>query len=107
MTLRGACRGRRKPSSTRPRRFRSSSDRWFDMATRSDVLRLIGSRSPSARFALVVGQARGTRSLTDRRPWTYLLGEDWPTGVPLPASEGEALSLPPFGRGLALLANAV
>jgi phage portal protein BeeE len=78
------------------------------MATRADVRRLIGSRAPNSRMALSASASRGLGAgLTSRRPWTYLLGETWPSGTPLPATECEALGFPPFGRGLALLANAV
>jgi HK97 family phage portal protein len=45
--------------------------------------------------------------MRSRRDYAVLLGETWPSNTPEPASEGDAMSLPPFGRGVALLANAV
>lgn len=44
--------------------------------------------------------------LATAREWAFLTGGEYPTG-PTPAGEAEAMSLPPFGRGVALLANAV
>ena len=43
--------------------------------------------------------------LRPRSDWTFLVGGDYPTS-PLPATESAALGWPPFGRGVALLANA-
>lgn len=63
------------------------------------------SRASALRRAGVAPYGR-TRGLSPRSDWSWLTGEPWPT-KPLPATEGEALGLPPFGRGLALLANAV
>lgn len=51
--------------------------------------------------------ASGTGSgLRSRSDWTFLMGGDYPTS-PLPATEHMAMGLPPFGRGVALIANAV
>lgn len=55
-------------------------------------------------------QARrlGGARLWHRSAWSWLFAD--PTAVwpePLPATEDEALAIPPFGRGVALLANAV
>ena len=44
--------------------------------------------------------------LSPRTDWTFLMGGDYPAS-PLPATESSAMGLPPFGRGVALLANAV
>jgi len=78
------------------------------MANRADVRRkLAGSR---ARAGLTrIGGARSTGGVTPRAAWAPLLvGETTPTTqAPPAATEGDALGLPPFGRGLALLANAV
>lgn len=52
----------------------------------------------------------GTNRIWDRRAWSWLLAVDPAAATtidPAPASEMEALALPPFGRGVALLANAV
>ena len=51
----------------------------------------------------IYSQGAGLRSRTD---WTFLLGGDYPA-TPVPATESAAMGLPPFGRGVALLANAV
>jgi HK97 family phage portal protein len=45
-------------------------------------------------------------SLDPRYYWSYLLGEEYGPGI-YPATEMEAMALPPFGRGVSLLANAV
>ena len=57
-------------------------------------------RRSSARFSM------GPGGLTPRSDWTFLLGGP-PPDAPVPATETEAMGLPPFGRGVALLANAV
>jgi len=49
---------------------------------------------------------RGIGGLAPPREWAYLTGDPYPAGV-WPASESEAMGLPPFGRGVALLCNAV
>lgn len=45
-------------------------------------------------------------SLTKATDWAWLMGGDYPP-APLPAGESEAMAIPPFGRGVALLANAM
>jgi len=77
------------------------------MATRNDVRKLLGARAGSVRTSGLGYPGYGPSALQSRRDWIYYLGETWPSGTAMPASESEALSLPPFGRGLALLANAV
>jgi HK97 family phage portal protein len=72
------------------------------MATRADVTRRLASIRTRGGVALHTGRAR----LSDRSAWAFLLGGDYPTG-PAPAGEHAAMGLPPFGRGVALLANAV
>ena len=47
-----------------------------------------------------------TTGVWNRRDWTFLIGGDYPA-QPGPATEAGAMGLPPFGRGVALLANAV
>ena len=44
--------------------------------------------------------------VTPRSQWAFLTGEPYPDS-PWPATESEAMGLPPFGRGVALLANAI
>lgn len=79
------------------------------MATRADVARRINGLSSRAgvRSSWVAG---GRSSLTSRaewsRDWAWLYGYDFPEG-PRWAGERDAMGLPPFGRGVALLANAV
>lgn len=43
---------------------------------------------------------------TDRRAWSWLLGEDV-ADIPRPATRDEALSLPAFGRGVELIASTI
>jgi HK97 family phage portal protein len=68
-------------------------------ATRGDVAR---------RRRTIAGLQASSRSgrLSSPTDWTFLTGGPYPDG-PVPATEHEAMSLPPFGRGVALLANAV
>jgi HK97 family phage portal protein len=67
-------------------------------ATRGDVAR---------RRRTVAGLTASTRGrLSSPTEWTFLTGGEYPDG-PVPATEQSAMSLPPFGRGVALLANAV
>jgi hypothetical protein len=47
-----------------------------------------------------------TTSLRTRDQWAFLTGAEMPESV-WPATESEAMGLPPFGRGVALLANAI
>jgi len=56
----------------------------------------------------VAGLSTGSRSvrLASSRDYAFLTGAAYPTDV-YPATEAEALGLPPFGRGVALLANAI
>lgn len=76
------------------------------MATRGDVTRrLAGSRIGSAAR---VNHLAGRRSLTPRREWAFMEPDLlWPDPTTFPATESEAMALPPFGRGVALLANAI
>lgn len=48
----------------------------------------------------------GVSSLRPGREWAWLTGDPYPD-VPLWAGEREAMGLPPFGRGVALICNAV
>jgi HK97 family phage portal protein len=48
----------------------------------------------------------GGSNLSAGREWAWLTGAPYPLAPP-PAGEREAMGLPPFGRGVALLANAV
>lgn len=74
-------------------------------ATRTDVARKLAGHNPSlAAMAQVAGH--GGAGITPATHWSYLTGEPYPQGIPLP-SEADAMGLPPFGRGVALLANAV
>jgi len=47
-----------------------------------------------------------TARVSSANQWAFLTGDPYPTS-PYPATETEAMGLPPFGRGVALLANAV
>lgn len=67
-------------------------------ATRTDV-----SRRRRSVAGLTYGGRAGLGTPTD---WAFLTGSPYPDDVP-PATERGALGLPPFGRGVALLANAV
>jgi phage portal protein BeeE len=63
------------------------------------------SRAPvSARK--VAGWSSGTAGLRRADQWAFLTGGPYPDH-PWPATESEAMGLPPFGRGVALLANAI
>jgi HK97 family phage portal protein len=68
-------------------------------ATRNDV-----NRRRRGIAGLTYSSSR--HGLTAPSQWAFLTGEPYPDG-PIPAGEHEALALPPFGRGVALLANAV
>lgn len=73
------------------------------MATRTDVRRkLAGSRYRNT--GLGYGRAGNLRR---REEILYLTGDDWGAPRVWPATESEAMGLPPFGRGVSLLANAV
>lgn len=71
------------------------------MATRTDVGRRLSSRGLSGHH---LAGSRGGRGLSDPSEWAYLTGDPYPPAGP--ATEKDALGLPPFGRGLNLLANA-
>src|SRR5262245_13472044 len=72
------------------------------MATRQDVAR----RVRGMKLAGSSARARNmTNSLDPRYYWSFLTGEEF-SGYPF-ASEQMAMGLPPFGRGVSLLANAV
>lgn len=72
------------------------------MATRADVARRV-SRSPGVRMRLA---GHGRYGLRHPRDYAATLAEWVPTGgVVYPASELEAMGLPPFGRGVELLAS--
>jgi HK97 family phage portal protein len=51
-------------------------------------------------------RATGPAGLSPPGSWAFLTGDPYPDG-PYPATEQEALGLPPFGRGVALLCNAI
>jgi hypothetical protein len=59
-----------------------------------------------------MGASRGwpnrstTGGLYPRSEWAFLTGEPYPDGIPR-ASETAAMGLPPFGRGVSLICNAV
>lgn len=61
------------------------------------------SRGPS-RPRRLAGLNRTTG--VPRNQWAFLTGDAYPD-TPWPATEADAMGLPPFGRGVALLANAV
>jgi HK97 family phage portal protein len=67
-------------------------------ATRADANR---------RRRSVAGLSYGGRAgLTPTSAWAFYTGDAYPDG-PAPAGEHAAMGIPPFGRGVALLANAV
>lgn len=74
------------------------------MATRAGVASWVGARL-SGVGARLTGTG-GPGGLVPRSRWAALTGEPYPDG-PVPAGEYEAMGLPPFGRGVALLANAI
>lgn len=63
------------------------------------------SRTPVA-TRRVAGWNTNASRLSTRDQWAFLTGGDMPAEV-WPATESEAMGLPPFGRGVALLANAI
>lgn len=76
------------------------------MATRGDVARRV--TTSRARGVSIYGARSlyGRRTLRDVR--SLLLGIDPATStLPPPATEADAMGLPPFGRGVALLANGI
>lgn len=80
--------------------------------TRADVRRKLAGSRPAGGFGLPGGRS-GAAVGPRTNNWPMLIGETPTTSVPtgvaevLPATEAEALAMPPFGRGLTLLANAV
>lgn len=54
----------------------------------------------------IAGLSSSPRGLAPPSEWAFLTGAPYPDG-PAPAGEHAALGIPPFGRGVALLANAV
>jgi len=75
------------------------SMRSIRRATRADA-----NRKRRGIAGLSYGSGRG--GLSAPSEWAFLTGEPYPDG-PVPAGEHAAMGLPPFGRGVALLANAV
>lgn len=78
------------------------------MATRRDVARRLSSTRVRSSGVNAYGPrwSMSRRRAADVR--AVLLGEPWPsTSAPPPATEADAMGLPPFGRGVALLANGV
>jgi len=73
------------------------------MATPTRVLR--PSQTPVTARKLAGWGSRSTAA-SQGPQWAFLTGDPYPD-VPYPATEAEAMGLPPFGRGVALLANAV
>jgi len=64
---------------------------------------------PRVQAARVAGRGLTRNTTGGLRPasqWAFLTGGDYPAD-PLWATEADAMGLPPFGRGLALLANGV
>ena len=62
--------------------------------------------SPNRNVRKLAGWNTTTAGARPRSQWAFLTGEDFPAS-PWPATEAEAMGLPPFGRGVALLANAI
>lgn len=75
-------------------------------ATRSDVARIAGASRNRGSFISTAIAGSRTGNLRRRGDFAWLMGDWEPPAQPWPASEHEALALPPFGRGIALLANA-
>ena len=75
-----------------------------DRATRTDVARRLAGAA-GLRGAATIAGVRWS-GLQSPAPYAFLTGDPYPN-TPLPAGEREAMGLPPFGRGVALLANAV
>lgn len=74
------------------------------MATRRDVRR-VQARTGASGYRTLAG--RRTGGIRARSDYAWLLSDWVPPEAPYPATEGDALAMPPFGRGVALLANAV
>lgn len=64
------------------------------------------ARPTPGRSRRVAGWSTNTSRLTPANQWAFLTGDPYPA-APYPATESEAMGLPPFGRGVALLANAI
>lgn len=77
------------------------------MASRADVRRKIAGSRPAGSVGAFAAGRYGSTAPQPRAGWSYLLGETPPANTVAPATEAEALAMPPFGRGVALLANAV
>lgn len=71
--------------------------------SRRDARKMLGSRSPNT-LTRVPGTTRG--GLAPRSEYAMLTGDPYPT-IPAPMGERGAMGLPPFGRGVDLLCNAV
>lgn len=63
------------------------------------------SRAPVSARRLA-GWNTTTAGIRPRSQWAFLTGEDL-SATPWPATESDAMGLPPFGRGVSLLANAI
>lgn len=72
--------------------------------TRRDAARIRASATAYGAVRTVAG--RGAYGLAPASDWAFLTGAPYPD-YPAYASESAAMGLPPFGRGCALLANAV
>lgn len=68
----------------------------------------MATRTQARRKLAGLGTQYGTRQarFASPRDWAFLTGSPYPD-TPLPATESAAMGLPPFGRGVALLANAI
>jgi phage portal protein BeeE len=75
------------------------------VGTRNDAARMRSSRTPYGGARRMAGHGSGW-GLSRPSDWAFLTGAAYPD-VAAPATEAEAMALPPFGRGVALLANAV
>jgi HK97 family phage portal protein len=76
----------------------------------TDLQRVQRATRKQARARLAAGGVMATSTRGGLRPaqsWAFLTGEPYGTGYGAMATEAEAMGLPPFGRGVALLANAV
>lgn len=76
-----------------------------ERATRGDVARRLAGAT-GLRGAAVVAGTWGSGGLASPAEYAFLTGDPYPL-TPAPATEREAMGLPPFGRGVALLANAI
>jgi HK97 family phage portal protein len=75
-----------------------------ERATRTDVARRLAGTT-GLRGAATIAGVRWS-GLQSPAPYSFLTGDPYPN-TPLPAGEREAMGLPPFGRGVALLCNAI